>query len=118
MKVKYRNSSQILKDKYLESKKEMDSIISDFVLIQWFCLTKANKLGKQVWKDKFTTTKLARDLGIPTYTAKLCLALDNAKESHWEFIRAGKISAKDLATLYLKNDKAELRKLDRKYGNL
>ena len=80
-------------DAYFKSKEEIDAIRSDMTLLKWEVLSKANKLGKDIWGKKFTILKLSKDMGIPFTTVQRCLALDRATAKSWELIKRKKISS-------------------------
>ena len=88
-----------LEKKYFASKEELDSIRHNETLLKWEVLSKANKLGKEIWGHKFTTAKLAEDMDLPYTTTKRCLSLDNATPKSWELLRTKKISAFKLAMI-------------------
>jgi len=86
-----------LEKKYFASKNEIDIIRDNETLLKWEVLSKANKLGKQLWGSKFTIKKLSEDMGLPYTTTKRCLSLDNASKKSWELLKSKKISAFKLA---------------------
>lgn len=94
-----KDSKEKLKETYFASKKELDIIRSDVTLLKWEILSKANKLGKQIWGRSFTVMKLSEDMGLPYTTTKRCLSLDNATPKSWELLRNNKISAYKLAMI-------------------
>ena len=86
-----------LEEKYFASKDELDIIRDNETLLKWEVLSRANKLGKEIWDKKFTMRKLSEDMGLPYTTTKRCLSLDNATKKSWELLRDKKISAFKLA---------------------
>jgi len=88
-----------LEKKYFKSKEEIDAILHNVTLLKWRALTKANKLGKEIWGKEFTVKRLAHDMGVSYSTTKRCLALDNATPKSWELLRAKKISSFKLAMI-------------------
>ena len=87
------------KQKYFKSKEELDEIRSNMTLLKWQVLSKAYKLGKEIWKSRFTVQQLAKDMDMPYTTVKRCLALDRATAKSWELLRKKKISAFKLAMI-------------------
>jgi len=73
-----KNLQDRLEKKYFSTKKELDIIRGDETLLKWKILSKAYKLGKQIWGKKFTVVKLSEDMDLPYTTTKRCLSLDNA----------------------------------------
>lgn len=92
-----KNSREALEKKYFATKAELDIVRDNETLLKWEVLSKANKLGKQIWEKKFTTRRLSIDMGLPYTTTKRCLSLDNATPKSWELLKAKKISAFKLA---------------------
>ena len=86
-----------LTKEYFETKEELDIIRSNETLLKWEVLSKANKLGKQIWGRKFTVMQLSIDMELPYTTTKRCLSLNNATPESWELLRKKKISAFKLA---------------------
>jgi len=95
MKVKTEEQRKV--DTYFATKEQLDTIRSDMTLLKWEVLSKANKLGKEIWGKSFTVLRLSKDMGLPYTTTKRCLALDNATPKSWELMRRKKISAFKLA---------------------
>jgi len=89
-----------LEEKYFASKDELDIIRDNETLLKWEVLSRANKLGKEIWDKKFTMRKLSEDMGLPYTTTKRCLSLDNATKKSWELLRDKKISAFKLAMVF------------------
>jgi len=86
-----------LTKEYFATKEELDIVRNNETLLKWEILSKANKLGKQIWGRKFTTQQLSIDMDLPYTTTKRCLSLDNATPESWELLRKKKISAFKLA---------------------
>ena len=82
---------------YFKSKEELDDIRSDMTLFKWEVLSKANKLGKEIWGNSFTVLKLSNDMELPYTTVKRCLSLDRATAKSWELIKKKKISSYKVA---------------------
>ena len=99
MGVEYLTDKQYLKEKYWKTKEELDSIRSDMTLLKWEILSRAYKLGKEIWGNRFTVQKLAKDMQLPYTTTKRCLSLDKATEKSWDLLKEGKISAFKLAQI-------------------
>lgn len=99
VKLKTNNEEKI--DAYFATKNELDAIRSDETLLKWEILSKAYKLGKEIWGRDFTIVRLSKDMALPYTTTKRCLALDNATPRSWELLRKKKISAYKLAMVCL-----------------
>lgn len=82
-----------LRRKYQKEKAKLDQIRSDATIEKWKILSKAYKLGKQIWGNHFSRQRLAFDMEIPLTTVLRCLALDKANKRTWKLIKDGKISA-------------------------
>lgn len=100
-----KNKRDALKKKYFASKEDIDTIRDSTTLLKWEILSKANKIGKQIWGHKFTTNQLAIDMGLPYTTTKRCLSLDNATHESWQLLKGKKISAFKLAMVCLLKSK-------------
>lgn len=86
---------------YFATKHELDIIRSDETLLKWEILSRAYKLGKEIWGREFSVLRLSKDMNLPYTTTKRCLALDNATPRSWELLRKKKISAFKLAMICL-----------------
>lgn len=92
--------SQIkLKVQYFKSKEELDIIRHNTTLVKWKILSNAYKIGKKIWKTKFTKQRLAYDMDISMTTVLRCLALDRANKKSLRLLKANKISAFKLAMI-------------------
>ncbi|KKN69331.1 hypothetical protein LCGC14_0441900 [marine sediment metagenome] len=100
-----KNKRDTLKKKYFASKKDIDAICDSTTLLKWEILSKANKLGKQLWGIQFTLKRLSVDMGLPYTTTKRCLSLDNATPESWQLLKDKKISAFKLAMVCLLKSK-------------
>jgi len=87
------------KQKYFAHKKELDAIRDDITLKRWKILSKAYKLGKQIWGFGFTRIRLSEDMDIPISTVLRCLSLDKCNPKTWKLIKAKKISAFKVAQI-------------------
>jgi len=90
---------EVLKRKYFASKKELNILHDNITLLKWEVLSKANKIGKELWGGQFTPTKLATDMGLSYATTKQCLSLDEATDKNWKLVRNKKISVCELAMI-------------------
>ena len=86
-----------LREQYFQSKEELDIIRSNTTLAKWKVLSKAYKLGKKIWGNRFSKVQLAHDMEMPLTTCMRCLALDKASKTSWKKHDAGKISTFKLA---------------------
>jgi len=80
-------------EQYFKQKEILNEIRSNATLENWKALSKAYKLGKKIWAQKFSRVKLANDMDMPLTTVLRCLSLDKANKTTWEKINTGKISA-------------------------
>lgn len=103
--VQYITEKQELKEKYFKTKEELDAIRSDMTLLKWEILSRAYKLGKKIWGQRFSVQRLSKDMELPYTTTKRCLALDNATKKSWERLQKGEISAFKLAMICLLKNK-------------
>jgi len=88
-----------LKKKYFKAKEEIDIIRNNETLAKWKVLSKAYKLGKQIWGTKFTRQRLAYDMDLPLTTTYRCLSLDRANKKSWALVNSGKLSVFKLAMI-------------------
>jgi len=85
---------------YFAHKKILDEIRDDITLKRWKELSKAYKLGKQIWgQRKFTKQRLSHDMEIPRTTVLRCLSLDKCNPKTWRLIKSKKISAFKVAQI-------------------
>jgi len=90
---------------YKKLKEQLDKQRSSETLKKYKILSKAYKLGKQIYgKNNFSIWQLALDFELPYETTKRILALDKANKNTWELINEGKISAFKVAMVLLKKD--------------
>jgi len=94
------------KKEYFNQKILLDAIRDDITLKRWKILSKAYKLGKSIWRNKFTKTKLADDMEMPMTTVLRCLSLDRANKRTWRLIRQKKISVFKVAQICASKNKA------------
>jgi hypothetical protein len=81
-----------LTEEYLNCKIEIESINSSETLRKWKVLSKAYKIGKKIWGNNFSISKLSKDMEIPLTTCKRCLSLNRVNKKTWNLIKEGKIS--------------------------
>ena len=92
-------NKQKLTKQYYDSKKELLAMKDDITLKRWKVLSKAYKLGKQVWGSRFTRERLAEDMDTPYTTVLRCLSLDKVNKRNWKLINEGKISVFKVAQI-------------------
>lgn len=92
------NKQQLTKQ-YYDSKKKLLDMRDDITLKRWKVLSKAYKLGKQVWGSRFTRERLAEDMDTPYTTVLRCLSLDRVNKRNWKLINEGKISVYKVAQI-------------------
>jgi len=84
---------QTKEKQYFHQKELLNAIRDDITLKRWKILSKAYKLGKQVWGTKFTRQRLAIDMEMSITTVLRCLSLDRANKRTWKLIKEKKLSA-------------------------
>jgi len=90
---------------YKKLKEQLDKQRSSETLKKYKILSKAYKLGKQIYgKNNFSIWQLALDFELPYSTTKRILALNKANKNTWKLINEGKISAFKVAMVLLKKD--------------
>lgn len=92
-------SNNHLKERYFKCKEQLDIIRSNATLAKWKILSKAYKLGKQIYGRSFTRQRLAHDMDLPWTTTHRCLSLDKANAKTRKLINTGKISAFKVAMI-------------------
>lgn len=89
-----------------EMKKDKEKLISEYTKLQielkkveesetlrkWKILSKAYKLGKEIYGPNFSIVTLSMHFEIPLTTTKRILSLDKANERTWKLINENKIS--------------------------
>jgi len=85
-------NKELKKTKYFAQKELLNAILDDVTLKRWKVLSKAYKLGKEIWGFKFTRERLADDMDIPSTTVIRCLSLDRANKRTWDLIKQKKLS--------------------------
>jgi len=93
------------KKRYFEQKKVLNEILDDITLRRWKVLSKAYKLGKEIWGRKFTRVRLAEDMDMPITTVLRCLSLDRANKKTWKLINEKKISVFKVAQICMSKNK-------------
>lgn len=86
---------------YNKLKVELDNQRHSETLKKYYILSKAYKLGKKIYGQKFSIIKLSIDFQIPFTTCKRILSLDKANINTWKKIKSGKISSFKVAQLLL-----------------
>jgi len=81
------------KRQYFAHKKKLDELRDNITLKRWEILSKAYRLGKQIWGSRFTRARLAFDMDTPLTTTLRCLSLDRCNKRTWNLIKQKKISA-------------------------
>lgn len=84
---------------YDKLKKNFNVVNDNETIAKWKILSKAYKLGKDIYGQHFTIVKLSYDFQIPYATAKRVLSLDRANKRTWELINSGEISAFKVAQI-------------------
>lgn len=101
-KMKGLNNKEI---EFKKLKKQFFEIDTDETIKKWKILSRAYKLGKQMYSN-YSVLKLSKDFDIPYTTAKRVLSLDKANEKTWNLINNNKISAFKVAQICMtKNNK-------------
>jgi len=102
-KSKQKISTQQLLKAYNKLKLDLDKDRHSETLRKYKILSKAYKLGVQIYgKNSFSIMKLALDFDIPYTTCKRILSLDRANKKTWELINENKISSFKVAQILLK----------------
>ena len=91
-KTNNKTNDKLKEKQYFKQKILLDAIRDDVTLKRWKVLSKAYKLGKSIWGNKFTVVRLAEDMGTPYSTVQRCLSLNKANKRTWALIKAKKIS--------------------------
>lgn len=99
-------SDIILEKRYNIQKKLLDNLRSNATLEKWKILSKAYRLGKQIWGSSFTRERLAHDMDMPMTTVLRCLALDRANPRTLKLMKSGKITAFKVAQICYSKSKA------------
>jgi len=94
-----------LEEKYLASKIELNLLRDNITLERWKILSKAYKMGKQIWGNKFTKSTLAHDMDMPSTTVLRCLSLDRCNKKTWKLIEEKKISVFKVAQVCMSKNK-------------
>lgn len=104
-KQKPKISKKALKEKEYEAlKKQYYRIEDDETIKKWKVLSKAYKIGKEIYGHTYSVSTLSIDFDIPYTTAKRVLSLDKANKNTWKLINSKKISAfKAVQVLMTKN---------------
>ncbi len=88
-----------LKKQYFKSKEQLSVMRDEITLNRWKILSRANKIGKRIWRRRFTRRILSRDMDIPYTTTLRCLSLDKANKRTWGLIKNKKISVYKVAQI-------------------
>lgn len=80
-------------------KKQFIIVDDNETIGKWKILSKAYKLGKDIYGQKFSVVKLSYDFDIPYTTCKRVLSLDKTNKRTWNLIHEGKISAFKVAQI-------------------
>jgi hypothetical protein len=88
-------------EKYKRLQKEFLKIDNDETLKKWKVLSKAYKIGKEIYGQDFSVLKLSQHFEIPYTTCKRVLSLDKSTQKTWKLIREKKISAFKVAQINL-----------------
>jgi hypothetical protein len=106
MKIKRKDKKSELIVAYNKLKLEIDKQIDSETLKKYEILSKAYKLGKQIYGNMFSVAKLALDFEVPYTTTKRILALRKANSITWKKIKSGKISSFKASMVLMKKDTA------------
>ena len=102
-KSKQKISTQQLLKAYNKLKLDLDKDRHSETLRKYKILSKAYKLGVQIYgKNSFSIMKLALDFDFPYTTCKRILSLDRANKKTWKLINENKISSFKVAQILLK----------------
>ena len=88
-----------LVEQYKKLQKEFIRVDDDETIKKWKILSKAYKIGKEIYGGSFSIVKLAQHFDTPYTTTKRVLSLDRANERTWSLINEGKISAFKVAQI-------------------
>lgn len=94
-----KDPKKLLVEEYKKLQKEFIKIDDDETTKKWKILSKAYKLGKDIYGQDFSVVKLSLHFDIPYTTCKRVLSLDKANERTWEMIKNGEISAFKVAQI-------------------
>jgi len=93
-----------LVEEYKQLQKEYLKIDDDETIKKWKVLSKAYKVGKEIYGHDFSVLKLSQHFDIPYTTTKRVLSLDKANERTWKLIKSKKISAFKVAQICMSKD--------------
>lgn len=93
------------KKEYYDCKKQLDFLRDNITLKRWEVLSKAYKIGKNIWGFQFSVQSLSDDMEIPYTTCKRCLALDRCNKRTWKLIKSKKISVFKVAMICAEKNK-------------
>jgi len=98
-------NKELKKTKYFAQKAILNAILDDITLKRWKILSKAYKLGKEIWGSRFTRERLAIDMEMANTTVLRCLSLDRASKRTWRLIKEKKISVFKVAQICMSKNK-------------
>jgi len=78
---------------YNKLKEELNTQRDSETLKKYEILNKAYKLGKKIYGNTYSISKLSLDFELPFTTTKRILSLTKANNKTWELIKSGKMSA-------------------------
>jgi len=88
-----------LVEEYKKLQKEFIKTDDDETIKKWKILSKAYKIGKEIYGGDFSIVKLSQHFDTPYTTVKRVLSLDRANERTWSLIKKGEISAFKVAQI-------------------
>jgi hypothetical protein len=94
-----RDPKRELVGQYKQLQKDFIKIDDNETIKKWKILSKAYKIGKEIYGQDFSVLKLSQHFDIPYTTTKRVLSLDKTNERTWSLIKKGKISAFKVAQI-------------------